>query len=61
MNDVNNLPPPPPPKPSGGRNNGKWVVVALVAMGVIAGVAAVQFRKMPGRTTTRPATTQVAP
>ena len=38
-------------------SNGTWVVVALLAMGVAAGLAGLKFRQMPGRDAT-PATTR---
>lgn len=47
------------PRPN---NNGKWVVITLVAAGVIGGIAASKYRKLPNQRqgTSRPATTPSA-
>lgn len=40
------------------KPNGKWVVIALVAAGILAALAGVKFRNLaerPDTTTTRPA------
>jgi hypothetical protein len=52
---MTDLPPPQRPRPN---NNGKWVVIALVAAGTIGGIAASKYRKIPGQRdrTTRPTT-----
>jgi hypothetical protein len=56
VNDAkSNQPPPPPPA---NNHSGKWVVIVLVATGIIAGAVAMKFRKLPVRGTTRPSTTQ---
>lgn len=36
--------------------NGVWVVIALLAMGVIAGIAGLMFRQFPADRGPRPAT-----
>ena len=44
--------------------NGRWVVLVLLALGVIAGIAGVKYRKLserPGAGATPSATTQPPP
>lgn len=55
MSDV-----PPTNRPT--NNNGKWVVITLVAAGVIGGIAASKYRKLPNQRpgATRPSTMPAA-